>query len=110
MNPEENSRVGLRELLLRLLTRLRRLLGVAAQAIAQRDQLQALNEETRRLGTASVESATYVAAELRAIAERLSRLEQEMAELHRLLERQQRSPSPESKEREDEVVARPPSG
>jgi predicted nucleic acid-binding Zn-ribbon protein len=111
--------LAVRQALARLLKPIRRLLGVLAQSIAQRDQLFELKEQTRRLGAASVESATYMTDELRgvekkvsAIDERLSRLEKELTELRQLLEGGQRSgaeESSESSERRDEVIAGPPS-
>jgi hypothetical protein len=82
--------------------KLRRLLGNLLQ-FAQRSQIEELGKETRRLGSATVESATHVGGELRAIEERLSRIEEELAELRRLLE--QRQPDAD----EPEQVASPPS-
>jgi fructose-1,6-bisphosphatase/inositol monophosphatase family enzyme len=86
---------------------LRRLIGNLLK-FAQRDQLEELGDQTRRLGSASVESAIYVQGELQALDKRLSRIEDELAALHRFLE-ESRVPSPESAERPDDVVAGPPS-
>jgi hypothetical protein len=46
-----------------------------------RDQLRDLNRQTERLGSASVESATYLGRELQALDQRLSRIEHEVASL-----------------------------
>jgi hypothetical protein len=119
MKPVQQMFLAVRQALARLLRPIRRLFGVLAQSIAQRDQLFELKEQTRRLGTASVESATYMSQELRgvekkvsAVDERLSRLEKELSELRLLLEGRQRSgaeESSESAERPDEVTAGPSS-
>jgi hypothetical protein len=64
---------------------LRRGFGLAYSAV-QRDSLNTLRVETEQLGSAAVESSAYVGAELRAIGERLTRLENELAAVRRLLE------------------------
>jgi hypothetical protein len=75
---------------------------------AKRDQIRVLGEETRRLGSASVESATYIQAELRAIDERLSALEESVASLRQLLEQQGGTDTGEPAVAADEIVTRPP--
>jgi hypothetical protein len=66
-------------------SRVRRALGLAYSAV-QRDSLNTLRVETEQLGSAAVESTAYVGAELRAMDDRLSRLEDELVALRRLLE------------------------
>jgi hypothetical protein len=73
-------------LISKLLHYLRRLAGTFVQ-FAQRDQFLELSDQTRRLGAASVESSTYVNGELQALDERLSRIEEELAALRRVLDR-----------------------
>lgn len=63
----------------------RRLLGRALQVVEQ-DELRSLRHETARLSSASVESVTYLGGELRRVDERLARVEEDLAELRRLLE------------------------
>jgi hypothetical protein len=110
MKTADNTLSQVKKALLAVVTRLRRLIGVLAQSIVQRDQLFELKEETRRLGAASVESATYTTDELRALEQRLGRIEAELAELRSLLEGQQ-GPGPSNpSKRPDEVVAGPPTG
>lgn len=64
---------------------LRRALGLA-YSILLRDSLTRLRLETEQLGSAAVESASYVGAELRSIDERVARLEEELAAIRELLE------------------------
>ena len=73
----DNARTPAR-LLAAILPRLRRIVSALLQAI-QGDQIAEIGEQTRRLGAASVESSTYVNGELRALDERLRRIEQELA-------------------------------
>lgn len=91
---------------LSVLMRLRRLVATFIQ-FAQRDQFRDLREQTQRLGSASVEAATYVQADLQAVEERLARLERELASLRSLLEGGQTSQGSESSDRSDEIVAGP---
>jgi hypothetical protein len=63
----------------------RRLLGRMLQFVEQ-DELRALRHETARLSSASVESVTYLGSELRNLDERLSRVEEDLAAVRRLLE------------------------
>ena len=73
-------------------TKLRRLIGLGAQGVAQRDQLYALKVQTERLGTAAVESSTYASWEMQALRDqisavddRLAKMERDLAELRQLL-------------------------
>jgi fructose-1,6-bisphosphatase/inositol monophosphatase family enzyme len=89
-------------------SRLRRLIGNLLK-FAQRDQLEELGDQTRRLGSATVESVTFVSGELRALDERLSRIEEELASLRRLMVEKQDEPE-ESESRPDRVTSGPPPG
>jgi fructose-1,6-bisphosphatase/inositol monophosphatase family enzyme len=86
---------------------LRALIGNLIQ-FAQRSQLEELGDQTRRLGSASVESATYVSGELRALDERLSRIEDELATLRGILE--EGAAPIESAKRPARVASAPPNG
>lgn len=89
--------------------RLRRLIGNLLK-FAQRDQLEELGDQTRRLGSATVESVTFVSGELRALDERLSRIEEELASLRLLLENREQDEPEESESRPDRVASGPPPG
>jgi hypothetical protein len=80
--PQNRAVSGIRRLLAAIATRVRRVLGSVYQVVFH-DQLGDLNRQTQRLGSASVESATYLATELRALNQRMSRIEEELAELRR---------------------------
>jgi hypothetical protein len=90
-------------------SKLRRLIGNLIK-FAQRNQLEELGDQTRRLGSATVESVTFVSGELRAMEERLSRIEEELAALRRLLEERQGDEPEESESRPDRVASGPPTG
>jgi hypothetical protein len=68
-----------------LLRSVRRALGWTLQVFFQ-DQIRALGRQTERLGTSSVESATYLGLELQVLDSRLSRIEEDVAELRAMLE------------------------
>jgi hypothetical protein len=82
----------IRALIVGLLGKIRYAIAVLLQ-VFQRDELARISEQTQQLGSASVESVTYVGGELRALDERLERVESELAALRALLE--QRAGSPE---------------
>jgi hypothetical protein len=84
VSPAKRAVLNLRRLLAILVSQVQRVLGVLLQ-IAQRDQLKELTDQTHRLSSASVESITHLGGELRALDERLSRIEQELAEQGRAL-------------------------
>jgi hypothetical protein len=84
--PEKRPQSGLRRLGFQLVAGLRRLLGNLF-GFLMRDQIGDLSSETQRLSSASVESANYVGRELRAMDERLTRIEQELAAVRELIER-----------------------
>jgi hypothetical protein len=94
---------SIKRLVARLFHGIRRLAGAFVQ-FAQRDQLDELKEQTRRLGSASVEASVYTHGELKAIEERLAGVERELAALRRAVEVREAA-SPESAERPDDVVA-----
>jgi hypothetical protein len=70
-----------------LLRPFRRVLGRMLQVV-EKDELRSLRHETARLSSASVESVTYLGAEMRNLDERLAKLEQEIGELRRLISEQ----------------------
>ena len=84
--PEKQPRSGLRRLGFQVAAHLRRLLGNLFGFFV-RDRIGDLSRDTQRLTSASVESANYVGRELRAMDERLTRIERELSELRELLER-----------------------
>jgi len=86
--------------------RLRRLIGNLIK-FAQRDQLEELGDQTRRLGSATVESVTFVSGELRSVEERLSKIEEELASLRRLLEEREQDEPGEADARPDRIASGP---
>jgi hypothetical protein len=101
--PVRRVSLAVKRLLSILISRMRRAFGSLLQ-LTLHDQLGDLSRKTERLGSASVESVTYLGNELRAFDERLARIEAELAALRELLDR---SGSPE---RTDEVASGPRSG
>jgi hypothetical protein len=89
-----------------ILGAVRRILGSAFQIVFH-DQLRDIKGQTQRLGSASVESATYLGSEVRALDQRLEAIERELAELRALLERNAGTGSTENP---DEIAARPHAG
>ena len=106
--PVRRASLALKRLLSILISRMRRAFGGLLQ-LTLHDQLGDLSRKTDRLGSASVESVTYLGNELRALDERLSRIEGELASLRELLDRPGAS-SGGSPERSDEVTSGPRSG
>jgi len=106
--PVRRVGLALKRLLSILVSRLRRVAGSLLQ-LTVHDQLGDLSRQTQRLGSASVESVTYLGTELRALDERLSRIEDDLAARRELLDRPGSSPS-ESPERSDDVRTGPRSG
>jgi hypothetical protein len=94
---------SVKRLLARLFHGIRRVAGTFVQ-FAQRDQLYELKEQTRRLGSASVEASVYTHGELKAIEERLAAIERELAALRRAIDVGEAA-APEPAERPDDVVA-----
>jgi hypothetical protein len=87
-----------------LLSALRRVLGTINQVVF-RDRLSAIDQQTERLGSASVEAVTHLGGEVRALDQRLAAIERELAALRELLERREASA-----ENDEPVEARPHAG
>jgi hypothetical protein len=100
--PEKRLVLAAKRFLSVLASRIKRLLGGVLQ-LTLHDQLGDISRQTQRLGSASVESSTYLAGELRALDERLSRIEDELATLRTALE----SGAAERLEAGDEVAPAP---
>ena len=98
VTPAKRATLNLRRLLSILLVRVRRAVGILLQLV-QRDQLRVLTHETRRLSSASVESVTYLGAEMKNVEERLARLEEEVASLRRAQEDRAAGPDEAAPER-----------
>jgi len=72
------------------------------------DRLRDISQKTDRLGSASVESVTYLGGEVHALDQRLEAIERELAALRKMLESRQPGAVPESGS--EQVPARPPAG
>ncbi len=68
----------------------RRVLGSVYQVVF-RDRLRDIDEQTERLGSASVEAVTHLGSEVRALEGRLTAIERELVALRELLERRERA-------------------
>jgi hypothetical protein len=90
-----------------ILGAVRRVLASVFQIVFN-DRLRDLSQKTDRLGSASVESVTYLGSEVRALEERLSRIERDLAAVRQLLE--SREGSSGSAEDSEQVPARPSAG
>ena len=89
-----------------VLAALRRVLGSVYQVVF-RDRLRHIDQQTERLGSASVEAVTYLGSEVRALDQRLAAIERELAALREL------AGAPRGRRRAEdaeEVPARPPAG
>jgi hypothetical protein len=98
---------ALRRSVAAILGAIRRVLASVFQVVFH-DRLRDLNQKTDRLGSASVESVTYLGGEVRALEARLDRIERELTAIRELLERRERSP--ESAEDPEEIPAGPSAG
>jgi hypothetical protein len=87
-----------------LLGAIRRALSTLNQVVF-RDRLQHIDQQTERLGSASVEAVTHLGSEVRALDKRLAAIERDLAALRELLERREGSA-----EREEPIEARPHAG
>jgi hypothetical protein len=105
--PQNRVTLALRRAVVTILGAVRRALASVYQ-VAFRDRLRAIDEKTDRLGSASVESVTYLGSEVRALDQRLAKIEKDLAALRELLER--REGSSESTEDPDEIPAGPSAG
>ena len=97
-----------RRLLSILVSRMRRAFG-GLTALVLHDQLGDLSRQTQRLGAASVESVTYLGGELKALDERLSRIEDELVAIRAMLD-QGGHASERPTEAPDEIRSGPTSG
>ena len=93
----------LQRALVSVLSAVRRVLGSVYQLIF-RDRLRDIDQQTERLGSASVESVTYLGGEVRSLDQRLAAIERELAEIRAILERREGSPAEDS----EAVAARQP--
>jgi hypothetical protein len=85
-----------------LLAAIRRALSTVNQVVF-RDRLKHIDQQTERLGSASVEAVTHLGSEVRALDQRLAAIERELVALRELLERRERS----ADEDDEPVEARP---
>lgn len=106
--PARRAALALKRLLAIITSRLRRAFGGFVTLVLH-DQIGDLSRQTQRLGSASVESVTYVGGELKALDERLSAIEEELAAIRSLLERSG-SGSDEPLEAQDKVASGPSPG
>jgi hypothetical protein len=90
-----------------ILAAVRRVLASVFQVVFH-DRLRDISQKTDRLGSASVESVTYLGGEVRSLEARLTQIERELVAIRQLLESRERSSgSPEDPE---EVPAGPSAG
>lgn len=101
-SPQNRVTLALRRGLAAILGAVRRVLASIFQ-IVFRDRLRDIDEQTERLGAASVESVTYLGSEVRALDQRLAKIERELVALRELLERREASSG--SAEDPDEIRA-----
>jgi hypothetical protein len=85
----------------------RRVLAGVFQVVFN-DRLRDISQKTDRLGSASVESVTYLGGEVHALDQRLAAIERELAILREMLESRQGGAAPE--EGSEQVPAPPPAG
>ena len=104
--PARRATLALKRLLAIITSRLRRAFGSLVTLVLH-DQMGDLSRQTQRLGSATVESVTYVGGELKALEERLSAIEEELAGIREMLERS--ASGSESAEAPDKVASGPPS-
>jgi DNA repair exonuclease SbcCD ATPase subunit len=71
-----------------------------------RDRLRHIDQQTERLGSASVEAVTHLGSEVRALDQRLAAIERDLAALRELMERREQS----GDEDDEPVEARPHAG
>lgn len=90
-----------------ILGAVRRVLASVFQLVFH-DRLRDISQKTDRLGSASVESVTYLGSEVHALDQRLAAIERELAALREMLESRATTVPPE--EGSEQVPARPPAG
>jgi hypothetical protein len=105
--PVRRAALTVRRLLAILVSRMRRAFGGLMRLVLY-DQFGELTRQTERLGSASVESITYLGGELKAMDERLDAIERELAAIRELLERS--GPAASASHDADEVASGPTSG
>jgi hypothetical protein len=105
MTLSERISVAIKHTLAIVVTLLRRAFGTVMH-LAVHDQLADIRNQTERLGSASVESITYVGGELNRLDERLTRIETELAALRESVDRGSSSAADRS-EAADEVASGP---
>jgi DNA-binding LacI/PurR family transcriptional regulator len=108
MTPSNRISVAIKRTVAIVVTLFRRAFGAALHLVAH-DQLADIRNQTERLGSASVESITYVGGELNRLDERLTRIEAQLAELREAVDRGS-SPAAEQPEPAGEVASGPRSG
>jgi hypothetical protein len=96
---------ALRRGLAAILGAVRRVLASVFQIVFN-DRLRDISQKTDRLGSASVESVTYLGGEVRALDQRLAKIERELAALRELLESRER-PSHSAEDPEEIPTGRP---
>jgi hypothetical protein len=102
MTPSERISVSIKRTIAILVALFRRAFGTAMHLVVH-DQLADIRNQTERLGSASIESITYVGGELNRLDERLTRIETELAAVREAVERG--SSSSEQVERTDEIAS-----
>jgi hypothetical protein len=106
--PDKRVAPALRRGLAAILGAVRRVLASLFQIVFN-DRLRDISQKTDRLGSASVESVTYLGGEVRALDARLARIERELVALRELLESREHSSS-SSAEDPEEIPAGPSTG
>jgi hypothetical protein len=106
-SPDKRVASGLRRGLAAILAAVRRVLASIFQIVFN-DRLRDISQKTDRIGSASVESVTYLGSEVRALDQRLAKIERELAVVRELLERRERSSG--STEDPEEIPAGPSAG
>ena len=84
---------------------IRRLLSTLNQLVL-RDRLRDIDQQTERLGSASVEAVTHLGSEVRGLDQRLAVIERELVALRKLIERGEHAAG----EDDEPVEARPHAG
>ncbi len=92
--------LALRRGVVAILSAIRRVLASVFQVVFN-DRLRDISQKTDRLGSASVESVTHLGSEVRALDQRLAKIEGELTALRELLER--REHTSESAEDPEEI-------
>jgi hypothetical protein len=106
-SPDKPAASALRRGLAAILGAVRRMLASVFQVVFN-DRLRDISQKTDRLGSASIESVTYLGSEVRALDQRLARIEHELAALRELLEGRERSS--EAAQDPEEIPAGPSAG